>query len=397
MDEVQAYQRQVPDDDIWWVVRGEQMRWMHLNAHQIFPTVNVYRRGAVRELDVAINPAIGESEIETPSGPLSFDDYLSSEHSTAMGLVVLHRGRVAYERYPRMKPYEKPIYWSVAKVMPATLLRIMEERGDVDVSKPIEYYISDLAKSDFAGITVRNILDMASGLDCQDEYENRQSCYYQYSMAIGDGFREGDAPDNPYDFLKTLRVTRHAEQGELFSYSGVNTFILGWLVEELTGDPFQDVFTREIWQHLGAEADASFVAYRYGIPLAHGGFLSNLRDLARFGLLFTPSWETVAEQQIISDAHVDFIANDGNPALLQNAGVPPVDVSGVRHNIYQWDAIHANGNFFKGGWGGQGLLVNPDRDLVAVFVSYFKEDFSEVPLERAVFQVLDDVYGNAGN
>ena len=29
MDEIQARQRKVPDDDIWWNVRGEQMRWMH--------------------------------------------------------------------------------------------------------------------------------------------------------------------------------------------------------------------------------------------------------------------------------------------------------------------------------------------------------------------------------
>ena len=35
---------------------------------------------------------------------------------------------------------------------------------------------------------------MSTGLDCQDEYQDRQSCYYQYSMAIGDGFREEDAP-----------------------------------------------------------------------------------------------------------------------------------------------------------------------------------------------------------
>ncbi len=397
VDAIQANQRKVPDDDIWWNVRGEQMRWMHLNAHQLFPTVNVYRSGQVRTLETDFMPEIGQTLVDVEAGTLTFDEFLESDSSTAMGVVVLHRGSIVFERYPRMRAFEKPIYWSVAKVMPATVLRIMEERGEVDVSKTIEEYIPDLAASDFAGITVRNILDMATGLDCQDEYEDRQSCYYQYSMAIGDGFREGDAPDNPYDFLTTLQVTKHAEQGVQFSYSGVNTFILAWLVEELTDRPFHDVFTEEIWQHVGAEADASYIAYRYGIPLTHGGFLSNMRDLARFGLLFTPSYSIVSDRKIISDEHVEFIRSAGNPALLANVGVPPVEVSGIKHNIYQWDRIHADGTFYKGGWGGQGLMVNPERDLVAVFTSYFKEDSSEMELEPVLFDVLDRNFRDEAN
>ncbi|MGI9203837.1 MAG: serine hydrolase domain-containing protein [Woeseiaceae bacterium] len=397
MDDIQINQRKVPDDDIWWNVRGEQMRWMHLNAHQLFPTVNVYRKGPVRMLDTNLMPAIGQTEVQLDTVTLTFDEFLDSEYSTAMGVVVLHKGKIVFERYPRMREFEKPIYWSVAKVMPATVLRIMEERGEVDVSKNIEEYIPDLAQSDFAGVTVRNILDMATGLDCQDEYEDRQSCYYQYSMAIGDGFREGGAPDNPYDFLKSLQVSKHAEQGTRFSYSGVNTFILAWLVEELTDRPFHDIFTEEIWQYVGAEADASYIAYRYGIPLTHGGFLSNMRDLARFGLLFTPSFNVVSDRQVISASHTEFIRSAGNPELLANAGARPVEESGIEHNIYQWDRIHANGTFYKGGWGGQGLLVNPEQDLVAVFTSYFKEDYSETELEPILFDVLERHFGDAAD
>jgi hypothetical protein len=81
--------------------------------------------------------------------------------------------------------------------------------------------------------------------------------------------------------------------------------------------------------------------------------------------------------------------------LLRNAGVPGVEVSGIKHNVYQWDAIFANDNFFKGGWAGQGLIVNPTRDTVAVFTSYFKDDqYSEVKLEQKLFKVLDGVFGD---
>lgn len=396
VDKVQSQMRRLPTDDIWWTVNGEDMAWNFRNLHLIFPTVNVYRNGPVRELARRPMQAIGEFVVDTPEGPMPFDDFIHSDQSTAMGVVVLHRGEIVYERYPRMQEYEKPVYWSTSKIFPSTIIRILEERGQIDVSEPIDRYIPDLAESSFAGTSVRHILDMASGLDCSDEYESWDSCYYLYSMAIGDGFRTENAPDNPYEFAATYEAVREAEPGTKFSYSGLNTFVLGWLVEEIMDMPFQDAFTKEIWYHIGAESDASYIAPRYGIPVTHGGFVSRMRDLARFGLLFTPSYRVVSDRQIISDAHIDLIRNGGDPNLRLNAGLPGVEESGVKHNVYQWDEIYANDNFFKGGWAGQGMIVNPTRDTVAVFTGYFKDDaHSEVRLEPKLFEVLDGVFGAA--
>lgn len=392
---VQSQLRKLPTDDIWWAVNGEDMAWNFKNLHQIFPTVNVYRNGPVRPLVKRPMAEIGAFIVDTPEGPMTFESFIESEQSTAMGVVILHRGEIVYERYPRMQDYEKPVYWSVAKVFVSSVIRILEERGEIDVSLPIESYLPELSESSFSGISVRNLLDMASGLDCSDEYETRDSCYYRYSMAIGDGFRTENAPDNPYDFAASLQVSSHAEPGERFSYSGFNTFILAWLVEKVTGMPFQDAFTKEIWYEIGAEADASYIAPRYGTPVTHGGFMARMRDVARFGLLFTPSYSVVSDKQIITDAHLELLRSGGNPALRANAGLPTVEESGISHNVYQWDEIYANGNFYKSGWAGQGLLVNPQRDVVAVFTSYFKEDYSETRLEPRVFQVIDGIFGQA--
>jgi len=224
---------------------------------------------------------------------------------------------------------------------------------------------------------------MATGLDCQDEYEDRQSCYYQYSMAIGDGYREDGAPDNPYDFLQTLRVSSHGEQGEKFSYSGVNTFVLSWLVEKITGESFQDTFTKEIWSNIGVESDASFLAYRYGIALTHGGFLSNMRDMARFGLIFTPSYSAVSDVRLVSDETIDILLNQPNPNLIRGDG---------SHNSYQWDYINSDGFMVKGGWGGQALIVNPKLDIVAVYTSYFKDDYSQQSLRSPLLDLLSELY-----
>ena len=379
----QRRHRLVPNDDIWWTATGEQMAWMHKNVHQLFPTVNVYRSGSIKKLELNLNTEIDDFPIETITGDIPFAQFLDSDNTTTLGLLVLHKGKIVFESYPRMQAYEKPIYWSVAKVIPAILIRIFEERGIIDVERDIEYYIPELASSDFSRIKIRNILDMATGLNCQDEYEDRQSCYYQYSMAIGDGYREDGAPDNPYDFLKTLSVSSHGEQGEKFSYSGVNTFVLSWLLEKITGEPFQDTFTREIWSKIGAESDASFLAYRYGIALTHGGFLSNMRDMARFGLLFTPSYSAVSDTRIVSEKTIDILLNERNPNLIRDDG---------SHNSYQWDYINSDGFMVKGGWGGQALIVNPKLDLVAVYTSYFKDDYSQQNLRLPLLNLLRKLY-----
>ena len=395
--EIKEQLKKLPKKNIWWTINGMDMAWNNKNLHQILTTVNVYRSGSVSVLDYNLANNINTTEVNTPVGLMNFQTFIDHDKSTVMGVVIAHKGKIIFEHYPRMEEHEKPIYWSVSKVLPATLLRIYEERKQLDVNKPIDFYIDTLKDTSYAGIRIRNILDMASGLDCSDNYETFESCYYLYSMSIGDGFRTEDAEDTPYDFVINKKIERNAPQGEIFSYSGVDTFVLAWLVEKLSGMPYQDALSKEIWNKIGAESDASFIAPRYGIPISHGGFLANMRDMIRFGLLFTPSYKTVSEEKIISDDHIDLILTKGNPKLMQNLyqKIPSANMpDDLRHNIYQWDAVYENGDFFKGGWAGQGLLINPTRDIVAVWTGYKRDSEHDArEMRMIVREVLNTVYG----
>ena len=384
----------LPTEDIWWTVNGPDMRWNFKNLHQIFPTVIVYRNGLVVELEPNTNLEIASFPVNTPKGPQPFSEFIESEFSTTMGVVILHKGQIAFESYPRMKAHEKPIYWSVAKPLVGTLVRILEERDLVDVSKSVDAYLPKLKGSSLEGTTIRDLLDMASGLDCADDYENKDSCYYRYSVTIGDGFSREPPSQDPYQFASTLQAKRLNQPGQKLSYSGLNTFVLAWLVEAVTEMPFHDALTKEIWWQIGAESDAAYIAPIKGIPVTHGGFLAKMRDLARFGLLFTPSQSKIVNTPIISEKHVQFLLSEGNPRLLKNAGLDYLIHTGVKHNIYQWDAVHSNGSLYKGGWAGQGLFINPIWDVVAVFTSYYKDDEqSEIPLTPVIMEMLNTVYG----
>ena len=70
-----------------------------------------------------------------------------------------------------------------------------------------------------------------------------------------------------------------------------------------------------------------------------------------------------------------------------------VFIPGLKHNIDQWDMVFENGNIYKGGWAGQGLIVNPIEDYVVVWNSYFKDkQQSETKLTPVIFELMDSIY-----
>ncbi len=397
-ENVREHLSRLPADDVWWSVTGEDMRWNNLNLQRISPTAAVHRGGSVSELAIQLNPAIASHAVDTPVGPMPFVKFLDSEHSTSMGVVVVHRGKIVFEHYARMESWQQPIMWSVSKVLVSAVVGILEARGRIDIDRPIESYIPEMSTSSYAGTTIRNLLDMATGLDCSEEYYDRTSCFNLLMQAMGETWWDENSPDNPYTYLANLKLPRFAEQGTSYEYGSINTDILGWLVESVTGMPFQDVLSEEIWSRAGMENDAAYVAPRFGVPHWDGGFFARMRDMVRFGILFTPSYHVVSHERIISEAYVGRLLSEGRPNLLAHPRRPgwerwTHDADQVLHNVFQWDLVWKNGDIYKGGWAGQGLLINPAKDLVAVYTGYFKDDeHSESSVLPRLREVLNQVY-----
>jgi CubicO group peptidase (beta-lactamase class C family) len=138
-------------------------------------------------------------------------------------------------------------------------------------------------------------------------------------------------------------------------------------VEVVSGERFSDFVEREIWHRAGPKSDAMIGTTANGAAFSAGGVSSTLRDLARFGMLFTD--EVRAEgDPAISDAYMEKIQIFGRPELtLGDPSAWPrtaLEDGSFRHNSYQWDIVTQDGHFFKSGFGGQGLYVAPDLDLV---------------------------------
>ena len=108
VEEVRRHIERLPKDQSWWMANGQDMAWNNRNLNRIFATVNVYRDGPVRPLESRPMAEIADYEVDTPDGKVRFADFLRSEKSTSMGLVILHRGKIVFEDYHAWSPTSAP-------------------------------------------------------------------------------------------------------------------------------------------------------------------------------------------------------------------------------------------------------------------------------------------------
>jgi CubicO group peptidase (beta-lactamase class C family) len=249
---------------------------------------------------------------------------------------------------------------------------------------PVDAVITELAGSGWAGVPAGDVLGMASGIGCPDD-NSPGACtdpdhpFYRFEATLG--WRPARSPlPSPYEFVAGLPAGR--PPGQRYEYVSANTFVLSWLIERVTGLPFAEVLRREIWSQAGFEAPAQLSGSAAGAPGSHGGLSITLRDLARFGMLFTPSRRLVADSDIITAQHVALIQAGARPELHQRdpAGLPDYMTAAYGRELppasRQWNFATADGDLFKGGHSGQGLYVSPGRDLVIAFAGIPRADGS---------------------
>src|SRR6266498_4723191 len=144
-----------------WDLGGEPSAWAYLHAGDLFPHVEIPPVLPVARLPVAESGEVAKFAVEAG---LTLDEYVGT--APVSGIVIVHRGRTAYERYPRMRPEDRHLLMSVTKLFPAVLVGILERRGMVDLGQPVDAVIGELAGAGWAGVPIGDILSMASGTDC---------------------------------------------------------------------------------------------------------------------------------------------------------------------------------------------------------------------------------------
>ncbi|MFK7914857.1 MAG: serine hydrolase domain-containing protein [Pseudomonadales bacterium] len=339
---------------------GAISRQFHLNAESYLTMATIARTGPAHALTKVPNRQLAEQAIAHANGRDRFADYVSSD-PLLDGVIVVQGNRVVFEAYPNMHPWQRHFAWSVTKMVTATAVAVLQQRQLVDMGAPLGRYVPALADSAWDKITVQAIADMASGIDCLDSdgYQDNTTCIYATEESLGIAAATGRNPD----FIEQLRsMQSHKSPGTTTEYVSANTHVLMLLIEAVTGKPYAAAVQELIWEAIAPEADALMAVSKQGYAYGAGGLHARLRDVARFGQIYTRP----ALRKVLTRASIKRMAGAGlalDPAGLEGLRSSMKDDLPTR-SAWQWDLIWADGAMYKSGYLGQGLYVDPDKELV---------------------------------
>jgi CubicO group peptidase (beta-lactamase class C family) len=341
-------------------------RWAFQHVREIVPTADIPNDPAgVAEL--AADPVdLGALSIGSDRGePLTLREVL--DETATDGLVVLHRGRIAFEHHAAwMAPGAPHILMSVSKSLLGLLAGVLMSRGDLRADRLVAEILPEMAGTAYAGASIRHLLDMRAGVAFDEDYLAASGPMIAYRKA--GGFQPPDPGDPPSDlrsFLGTL--TSGGPHGGAVHYVSPNTELLGWVIERATGQPCADLLSELLWRPLGAERSAYIAVDRLGTPRCAGGICATVRDLARVGHLIAQGGAR-GGAQIVPEACIEDIATSGDGDAWAAGDLAPYFPGEPVRYRSQW-YVYGGQVIFGLGIHGQSLHVHRKHGTVIARVS----------------------------
>ncbi|MEZ5291993.1 MAG: serine hydrolase [Vicinamibacterales bacterium] len=330
-------------------------------------------------------------------------EFSAGDHGQVTGMLVVRHGKVVFERSyphdfdalfagrdPARGPYNyydpdwHPYYrhgqvhtmQSVSKSVTSTLVGIAIGRGELPaVSTPVMPLFKEFRQppSDPRRdrMTLEDVLTMRTGIQWDES-----------TVAYTDPANSCAGMERSDDWIQfVLDQPMAADPGTTFVYNSGATELLSYLLKQGTGQQAHEYAAAHLFGPLGI-TDSYWKTTPRGLADTEGGLYLTARDLAKIGYLFLQRgmWEGT---RLVPE---DWVARATTPIVDTRPGQPR-----SRKYGYQWwglpTADGAATAYAALGYGGQRLIVVPDRDLIAVFTGW---NIYEHP-EFAPYDALDRV------
>ncbi|WP_299848173.1 serine hydrolase [uncultured Roseovarius sp.] len=301
---------------------------------------------------------LGVARGDGPVSPLPRGAEMTLPESTAdwvrdrsvTSLLVLKNGKIVHESYYLdTAPEDRRIGWSMAKSFLSALFGIVQAEGVIaSLDDPVTRYAPALKGSAYDGASIRNVLQMTSGVTFDEDYLD----YHSDINKMGRVLALGGSMDG---FAAELKA-RNAEPGTEWKYVSIDTHVLSMVIRGATGRNIPELMSEKVIAPLGLEAEPYYLADGRGVAFALGGLNLTTRDYARFGQMVAQGghWQG---QQIVP---ADWIA----ASTIASAPTKP-DKIGYG---YQWwiPKGASDGVFMARGIYGQYIYIDQIRDVVIV-------------------------------
>ncbi len=376
-----------------------KLRWSVCHLREFLPTEEISRGlGAPIPLEYpqpyefADNRQAIDALTFTPidgTKPMTWEESLYANYTD--GMLILHKGRVVYERYfGCLNPDGKHASMSMTKSLTGLLAEILVVEGKLNEAALVSDIIPEIKGSAFASATVRQVMDMTTGLRYSEDYADPKADIWTYSAAASPLPKPADykGPNGYWEYLQ--QVQPEGKHGEAFHYKTVNADMLGWIVSRISGEAVTNLASERLWRPMGAEQDAYMTVDGKGVPYAGGGLSAGLRDLGRLGLLMLNEG-VINGKRLFPAEVVRRIRAGGDPAKF---GTDYPALIGGSYTSMWWVYPGGDGVIAARGVHGQTIYVDPSAQMVLVrFASFPKPqnpliDPTSLPAFRAVAAYL---------
>lgn len=282
---------------------------------------------------------------ELPEGA---DQWIKDRATTS--LLVMKDGQIRYEEYfLDTKPEDRRISWSIAKSYIASLFGILLDEGAItSLDDPVVKYAPKLKGSAYETATIRNVLNMASGVTFDEDYFDPNSDINRMGRVLALG---GELDD----FTAGLKDS-FATPGETWQYVSIDTHVIGMVIRGATGRSVTELMAEKIVQPLGLEHDGYYVTDGAGVAFVLGGLNFTTRDFARFGQMILQGGN-YGGAQIVPAA---WIAEATAPSA-------PTKPGKIGYGYQWWIPVGAHeGEFLGRGVYGQYLYFDQSRNVLIV-------------------------------
>jgi len=371
-----------------------KLRWTVCHFRELLPTEQVSRGiGAPVPLEYNLDEAAIDALTFTPMDSretMTWEESLAANYTD--GMLIIHEGKIVYERYfGCLDEAGKHGAMSMTKSLTGLLAEILVVEGKLDDSALVSSIVPELADSAFGSATVRQVMDMTTGLAYSEDYSDPEADIWIYSRAASPlpkpaGYQ---GPDGYFEYLQTAKP--EGEHGDAFHYKTINTDALGWIISRVSGLEVTELLSERLWRRMGAEQDAYITVDGKGTPFAGGGLSAGLRDLGRIGLLMLNEGE-INGQRLFPSKVVVNIREGGSKNAFAKAGYTTLE--GGSYRSMWWLLHNEHGAYAARGVHGQTIYVDPKADMVIVrFASYptaqnGKIDPASLPAYQAVAEYL---------
>lgn len=325
------------------------------NIDRLFPTRRIPRAATPLMLLPAATPL---TDVRFTDRGTAHDLERYLELNRVAGILVLDHGRIALERYRfGNSPRTRWMSMSIAKSITSTLIGAALKQGYIaSLTDPVTHYVPELAGSAYDGVTISDVLMMASGVRWNETYTDPRSDRRR--------LLEAQISQHPGSLLAVMKsLPRAAAPGTVNNYNTGETQVAGLVLRSAVGKPLATYLGERIWSRFGMEADANWwLDAPDGIEIGGSGFSATLRDYGRFGVFLLANG--VAGGDSILPA--GWVTEATTPKVLRNG--TPLDYG------YLWwtaptPAARRDGAFAAEGIYGQFLYVNPAAQVVIVIWS----------------------------